>query len=84
MRSRRFDLPPRGLTDADCAFYLGRSQSWLAEHRPKLEAAGFPPRMQLIGTYDRKAVDAWLDRQGGLEVALQEFGDPWVNAASHG
>jgi hypothetical protein len=40
--------------------------------------------MQLIGTYDRKAVDAWLDRQGGLEVALQEFGDPWVNAASHG
>jgi hypothetical protein len=26
------------MTDADCAFYLGRSQTWVAEHRAKLEA----------------------------------------------
>jgi hypothetical protein len=81
---RRFDLAPRGLTDADCAFYLGRSLSWLSEHRPKLEAAGFPTKLALIGTTDRKAIDAWLDREGGLEVALQELGDPWVSAASNG
>jgi hypothetical protein len=79
---RRFDLSPRGMTDADCAFYLGRSPTWFMEHRARLEAAGFPPKLPLIGTRDRKAIDTWLDRQGGLEVALQELGDPWVSAAS--
>ena len=81
---RRFDLPPRGMTDADCAAYLGRSQTWLAEHRAKLEAAGFPPKLPLIGNYDRKAIDAWLDEQGGLDSALHHFEDAWMRAAGNG
>ena len=81
---RQFDLPPRGMTDADCAAYLGRSPTWFAEHRIELEAAGFPPKLPLIGTRDRKAIDVWLDRQGGLAWALHDFDAAWMDAASRG
>jgi hypothetical protein len=79
---RRFPIPPRGMTDADCAAYLGRSLTWLADHRVQLEAAGFPPKLSLIGTYDRKAIDAWLDQQGGVDSALQDFESAWMRAAN--
>jgi hypothetical protein len=80
---RRFDLPPRGMTDADCAGYIGRSTTWFAEHVSELEAAGFPKRLPLIGTRDRKAVDLWLDEQGGLDAAMRDFDAAWMSAA-HG
>jgi hypothetical protein len=79
---RRFDLPPRGMTDAETAGYLGRSPTWFQEHMQDLEAAGFPRRLPLIGTRDRKAVDLWLDQQGGLASALQDFGAAWEAACS--
>jgi hypothetical protein len=85
MANCRLALPPRrGMTDADCAAYLGRSQTWLAEHRAKLEAASFPPKLPLIENYDRKAIDAWLDQQGRLDAALHGFEDAWMKAANHG
>ena len=79
---RRFELPPRGLTDADCASYLGRSPTWFAQHLSELEAAGFPERLPLIGTRDRRAVDLWLDEQGGLDAAMRDFDGAWMTAAN--
>ena len=85
MAKRRLDLPPRrGMNDAETASYVGRSPTWLAEHRVELEAAGFPKPLPLIGTRDRKAIDAWLDVQGGLEAATRDFDDAWTMAASNG
>jgi hypothetical protein len=78
----RFTLPPRGMTEADVAGYLGRSPTWFQEHVAALEAAGFPQRLPLIGTRDRKAVDLWLDQQGGLASVLQDFDSAWTDAAN--
>jgi hypothetical protein len=83
MAKCRLALPPRrGMNDAETASYLGRSPTWLAEHRAELEAAGFPKPIPLIGTRDRKAIDAWLDLQGGLDSALQDFESAWMRAAN--
>jgi hypothetical protein len=84
-KPRRLDLPPRrGMNDAETASYIGRSETWFSEHVPALEAAGFPKRLPLIGTRDRKAVDRWLDEQGGLESAIHNFDDAWMRAANGG
>jgi hypothetical protein len=85
MAKQRLDLPPRrGMNDAETAAYIGRSATWFSEHLPQLEAAGFPRKLPLIGTRDRKAVDAWLDTQGGLEAATRDFDDAWMTAATNG
>ena len=81
MAKRRLDLPPRrGMNDAETASYIGRSPTWLTEHRAELEAAGFPKPLPLIGTRDRKAIDLWLDAQGGLEMVMRDFDDLWMKA----
>jgi hypothetical protein len=80
---RRFDLPPRGLTDADCAAYLGRSLTWFLQHRQELVEAGFPPKIPIIGLYDREAVDRWLDKQGDPHERLcRDWSDAWQRAAN--
>jgi hypothetical protein len=58
----RPELRPRVVNDAQLARYLGKSISWLAEHRHQLEAQGFPRRLAAIGGNDLDAVDRWLDR----------------------
>ena len=84
-RQRGLELPARrGMNDAETASYLGRSVTWLTEHLPQLEAAGFPKKLPLVGTRDRKAVDVWLDTQGGLAAATRDFEDAWMKAASNG
>jgi hypothetical protein len=81
----RLDLPPRrGMNDAEAAAYIGRSPTWLAEHLSELEAAGFPKKLPLIGTRDRKALDVWLDAQGGLDAATRHWDDPWMMATTNG
>jgi hypothetical protein len=72
------------MNDAETASYLGRSPTWLAEHLPELEAAGFPKKLPLVGTRDREAVDRWLDAQGGLASATRDYDEAWMNAASDG
>lgn len=80
--ARRSDLPPRrGMTDAEAACYLGRSPTWFTEHLPELEAAGFPKKLPFIGNRDLKAIDRWLDAQGGIKVAAEQFDDAWMMAA---
>jgi hypothetical protein len=58
----RLPLRPRIVNDAQLAAYIGKSVSWLAEHRLKLEAQGFPRRLPVVGGNDLEMVDQWLDR----------------------
>lgn len=53
----------------EVAGYLGRGEQWFADHRAELEAAGFPCLDPLIGLYDLRAVDRWLDRRVGMAPA---------------
>ena len=86
MKRHHLDLPPRrGMNDAETAAYIGRSPTWFAEHLPELEAAGFPKKLPLIGTRDRKAVDAGSTRKAGSDAAtrdwtiLDEGGNQWAS-----
>jgi hypothetical protein len=62
MAKRRLDLRPRIVNDVQLAGYLGRSISWLIDHRHELEAQGFPARLPVVGGNDLEKVDQWLDR----------------------
>jgi hypothetical protein len=76
MAKRRLDLRPRIVNDADLAAYLGKSVGWLADHRHRLEAQGFPPRLPVVGGNDLEKVDQWLDRlptNGGSTTNVDEL-----------
>jgi hypothetical protein len=62
MAKRKPEIRPRIVTDAQLAIYLGKSVSWLAQNRLKLEAQGLPRRLDVVGGNDLEAVDAWLDK----------------------
>jgi hypothetical protein len=85
-RAERLALPPRGMTEADVAYHLGRSLTWFQQHKAELIEAGFPPKLPIIDLYDREAVDRWLDQQGDPnERARRAFTDVWQKAAlGHG
>jgi hypothetical protein len=77
----RFDLPPRGMTDAQCAAYLGRSVTWFLQHRQELIEAGFPPKLPIIDLNDRVAIDRWLDSLGDPDERLRrDWSDAWQKA----
>jgi len=57
---------PRLFNVATLCVYLGRSETWFADHRAELAKDGFPEPHPSIGGYDRLAVDAWLDRASPL------------------
>jgi hypothetical protein len=59
-------VQPRFLGIATLCCYLGRSETWFAEHRVELESEGFPRPDPLLGGYDRVAVDLWLDRRSDI------------------
>jgi predicted DNA-binding transcriptional regulator AlpA len=59
-------LQPRVLNVVLLCAYLGRSETWFADHRDELEAAGFPKQVPILKGYDRAAVDAWLDKHSSL------------------
>jgi hypothetical protein len=61
-RSRLATIRPRVVNDVQLAEYIGRSPSWLSQHRHKLEAQGFPQRLAVLGGNDLVAVDLWLDQ----------------------
>jgi hypothetical protein len=85
MAKRRFDLPPRGLTDADCAAYIGRSPTWFQEHKAALIEAGFPPKIPILNLYDRLAIDAWFEKQGDPDERLRrDWSQAWQKAAGNG
>lgn len=50
------------------AAYLGHGDQWFADRRAQLERAGFPRKDDLLGGWDREAIDAWLDERSGLRA----------------
>jgi hypothetical protein len=82
-RRCRSELEPRGLTEADCARYLGRSVTWFQQHRDELRERGFPERLPLLDLYDRRAVDRWMDELGDPNCAARDWSGAWHRAAGN-
>ncbi len=61
-----FTPTPRMWSDFQVACRLGKSKSWLASNRARLDADGFPRRDPLLGGTDADAVETWLDRRSGI------------------
>jgi predicted DNA-binding transcriptional regulator AlpA len=80
-RKHAFDSK-RILTAAEAAAYLGRSATWLARHSARLQEAGFPQPLPVVGGYDKMAIDNWLDRLGDNAINVS-FEEAW-NRATHG
>jgi hypothetical protein len=73
------------MTAIDTADYLGRSDTWFREHLGELYAQGFPRPLALFSSWDRRAVDLWLDRIGSIESPSAEAeADAWLRAAGGG
>ena len=80
----RPEIMPRVVGRMQLAVYLNRSESWLAVHLLEMEARGFPSALPIVGGYDLRAVDAWLDQIGGAIPELEgHAADAWMRAA-HG
>jgi hypothetical protein len=82
-RRPRPEIRPRIVNDVQLAGYLGKSISWLIDHRHKLEAEGFPPRLPLVGGNDLEKVDQWLDQlpttsNGGSTAKVDD--ELWMRA----
>jgi hypothetical protein len=83
-RTALLTLPrQRIVNDAQLAAYIGKSVSWLTEHRRELEARGFPPRLPIVGGNDLDKVDVWLDQLLDPNAAAYErdFEQAWLEAA---
>ncbi len=77
----KFIPTPRVWSDFQVACRLGKSESWLGIHRPRLEAEGFPPRDPLLGGTDADAVEVWLNRRSGIANGkLDDDFDPLMEA----
>lgn len=73
----RVAIPPRMLTRPQAAAYIGRSGQWLADHEGRLRAEGFPAPHPVLGLYDRRAIDDWLDATGGRKLAVSAEAEEW-------
>ena len=62
----RPSIDPRGWSEFEAAAYIGRSADWLRDNRERLRAAGFPAPVDVLGRYDRAAIDRWFDRMSGM------------------
>ena len=70
---------PRVWSWGQVAAWFGRGEQWFRNHRPGLEAAGFPPRDDLLGGWDADACKMWLDSRSGL-LAPHQGDDQWMEA----
>lgn len=56
---------------AGVARRLNRSRAWLYANRRRLETAGFPVPLPIVGRWDPAAVDAWIAAQGRTDAAIR-------------
>ena len=72
-RPRPQYMPTPRIWNADqVACRLGWKVSTFYDHRDELEAIGFPSKVECLGGWDSAAIEAWLDRQSGLEHASDD------------
>lgn len=60
---------------SEIAAKLGISMGTFNARRPQMEAEGFPGYDRLLGGYDVKAVDLWLDRRSNIAPASTSAAD---------
>jgi predicted DNA-binding transcriptional regulator AlpA len=54
------------LRSQDVAALLDHSAGWFYANKPDLEAAGFPKKDDLLGGWNRLAVEQWLAKRSGV------------------
>jgi len=62
----RMSVQPRDIPARAAARLLGLTVADFASKLPQLAARGFPCPDETTGNYDRKAVEAWMDRRSRL------------------
>ncbi len=77
-KKRPFVPLPQVWSCSQVAAWFGRGEQWFRDHRPGLEAAGFPAPDDLLGGTDADAAKAWLDSRSGL--APDQGDDEWMEA----
>ena len=78
---RQFIPEPRIWSLTQIAALFGHGEQWLRDRLPRLEAAGFPPRDDLLGGRDADACKVWLDARSGLLAPDQDQVDEqWTEA----
>ncbi len=86
-KRRLATIRPRIVNDAALAEYLGRSPSWLNQHRHQLEAQGFPQRLPVLGGNDLDAVDQYIDQLRNVGITMSPSADAddlWRRATGQG
>ena len=64
----------RLLTTREVCRLIRRSPGWFTAHKAELEAHGFPSPVSVIGHYDEKAIERWIEQQWGQKV--DDAGEP--------
>ena len=59
---------PRTWNEFQVAARLNRGLEWFRQHRVELERAGFPMKDKLLGGWDSKAIERWMDARSGLDL----------------
>ena len=78
-KKRPFVPQPRVWSPSQVAAWFGRGEQWFRDHRPGLEAAGFPARDDLLGGWDANACKVWMDSRSEL-LAPHQGDDQWMEA----
>jgi len=81
--TKRNDISPRLKPKSAVAKRLGMCVATFDKRLSDLQMQGFPLYDTLLGGYDMKAIDTWLDRRAGLLTTSKrnadaEF-DEWAN-----
>jgi len=80
-------VEPRVYGNREMAQFFNRGVTWWSENRRNLESEGMPAFDPLLGGWDAKAVNAWLDQRAGLisdtgSLVRQDRTDAWLRAAN--
>lgn len=63
---------PRPYNEFQVAARLNKGVKWFKDHQAMLEAQGFPKRDKLLGGWDSKAIEVWMDARSGLDLPAND------------
>jgi hypothetical protein len=64
----RYTPDPRYWNEFQVAARLDKGLQWFQRHKATLEAEGFPRKDSLLGGWDSKAIEMWMDERSGLDL----------------
>lgn len=65
----KFVPSPRIWNEFQVATRLGRGVNWFADNREKLERIGFPKKDAVLGGWDSRLIEHWMDARSGLNLS---------------